>query len=259
MRREERERLVERYLDGALDHEAEQEFFIQVALDGELRRTLKSYRIVDETIRMERESAVHGHAPARQALAGILDLAPVTGATITASAESSASGTLMRRFVAGLAGTVLLVIALLMVGPVGAERSDTFPSPSPDAGSTASADHSAPVLHATHVFDADAFSSTVNRAAVNAASALLEARRTHALSATAARQSRPSATGTVSGDGPILEPPSAMPPLNPAAGIPNETRQSTSITPNTSAAAPNTASDDSIKIPVQIELPPSEH
>ena len=72
MTRIECERLVERYLEGGMDSAAEQDFFIQVALDNELRQTLKAYRIVQDTIRKERELGMSNHVAARQLLAGLL-------------------------------------------------------------------------------------------------------------------------------------------------------------------------------------------
>lgn len=76
MTRIECERLVERYLEGSMDFAAEQDFFIQVALDDELRRTLKAYRVVEETIRKEREAGEVNHGAARRLVAASLITAP---------------------------------------------------------------------------------------------------------------------------------------------------------------------------------------
>ena len=66
MTRSERERLVEQYMEGSMDFAQEENFFIQVAIDEELRRTLKAYRIVEEAIRKEREVDLwHGRIPKR--------------------------------------------------------------------------------------------------------------------------------------------------------------------------------------------------
>lgn len=72
MTRTERERLVEQYLEGGMTAAEEQEFFIQVALDDELRRTLKAYGIVERAIRMEREVDTVSHAAARRVVAASL-------------------------------------------------------------------------------------------------------------------------------------------------------------------------------------------
>ena len=72
MTRIECERLVERYLEGSLDFAEEENFFIQVALDEELRRTLKAYRIVEETLQKQRILSGANHAATRSLVAAAL-------------------------------------------------------------------------------------------------------------------------------------------------------------------------------------------
>ncbi|MGE3800138.1 MAG: hypothetical protein AB7H80_03890 [Candidatus Kapaibacterium sp.] len=72
MTRIECERLVERYLEGSLDFAEEENFFIQVALNEELRRTLKAYRIVEETLQKQRILSGANHAATRSIVAAAL-------------------------------------------------------------------------------------------------------------------------------------------------------------------------------------------
>lgn len=72
MTRGEQERLVERYLDGGMSSVEEEEFFIQVAVDNDLRRTLKAHRIVDSAIRKHRESGHQHHDIVRSRLVNAL-------------------------------------------------------------------------------------------------------------------------------------------------------------------------------------------
>lgn len=112
MTRTERERLVEQYLEGSMDFAQEENFFIQVALDDELRRTLKSYRIVEEAIRKEREAGSREHAAARYVVAGMLASTPQPAQATTANAGGSALKLLKRgltRRIASAGATVGLV------------------------------------------------------------------------------------------------------------------------------------------------------
>lgn len=65
MTRTEQERLVERYLNSEMNSADEQEFFIQVAVDSNLRQTLKAYRIVESALRKHRDAAPSQHAESR--------------------------------------------------------------------------------------------------------------------------------------------------------------------------------------------------
>ncbi len=76
MTRTEQERLVERYLNGEMNSADEQEFFIQVAVDNNLRQTLKAYRIVDSAIRKHRDAVPSRHAELRSK---VVDMLKVTG------------------------------------------------------------------------------------------------------------------------------------------------------------------------------------
>jgi hypothetical protein len=51
------DRLVLRYLDGAMSPAEEEEFFVRMALDGELRHSYQAQRIVESALRKQRESA----------------------------------------------------------------------------------------------------------------------------------------------------------------------------------------------------------
>jgi hypothetical protein len=91
----EMERLVARHLDGAMSLEEEEEFFIRVALDGELRRVLRAQRIVESALRKRSDAASLPPPSAREHLklmlaAGTAGPAP-TGATSPGIASPSMS------------------------------------------------------------------------------------------------------------------------------------------------------------------------
>lgn len=121
MTRTERERLVEQYLEGSMDFAQEENFFIQVALDDELRRTLKSYRIVDEAIRKERDAGTREHAAARYVVAGMLTATPQP-------AEAAASGfqgklaNLLKRQVSRRIATAAAATGLVLFGWMGVQQ-----------------------------------------------------------------------------------------------------------------------------------------
>ena len=116
MTRIECERLVERYLEGSLDFAEEENFFIQVALNEELRRTLKAYRIVEETLQKQRILSGANHAATRSLVAAAL----VPAFQPEAQGEPSSTPQQRERksswmFVSAIAGAALLFGGLFAV------------------------------------------------------------------------------------------------------------------------------------------------
>lgn len=72
MTRNEYERLVEQYLEGAMSPADEQEFFIRVAVDSNLRQTLKAHRIVESAIRKHRDAISSRQLEVRTRLVSML-------------------------------------------------------------------------------------------------------------------------------------------------------------------------------------------
>ncbi|HVZ41124.1 MAG TPA: hypothetical protein VHI13_17730 [Candidatus Kapabacteria bacterium] len=98
----EREELVERYLAGEMSQAQEADFFLNVAVDGDLQRTLKAFQVMDRFIQGDREHTAAETGRYRQRIMGILAATP--GAAIgtvagTAAGSSSGAGA------AGAAGT----------------------------------------------------------------------------------------------------------------------------------------------------------
>lgn len=77
MTRSEREQHIERYLSGQMNPADEQDFFIQAALDRELRYELKALMTVDSAIRKERDAEPAEHTALRTRVAAMLAAAPV--------------------------------------------------------------------------------------------------------------------------------------------------------------------------------------
>lgn len=83
MTRTEQERLVERYLNSEMSSADEQEFFIQVAVDSNLRQTLKAYRIVESALRKHRDAALSQHAESRSRIISTLQTASMASAGLS--------------------------------------------------------------------------------------------------------------------------------------------------------------------------------
>jgi hypothetical protein len=77
MNRSERERLIERYLNGEMTSHNEEEFFIQVALNEEMRQELKAHRTIESSIRKEREAERPEHTALRQRIAAFVVANPM--------------------------------------------------------------------------------------------------------------------------------------------------------------------------------------
>ena len=75
----EREELVERYLSGEMTSAQEGEFFLVAAVDEELQRTLKAYRIMDRAMMNDRDVAVTENSQYRNRVMGMLAASHVAG------------------------------------------------------------------------------------------------------------------------------------------------------------------------------------
>ena len=92
MNQNERDTIVDRYLTGTLSSAEESDFFLAVAVDPELQRTLKSFQIMDRVIARDRDS-VPAQGRYREHVMGMLAASHVIaggGAAVSALAEANA-------------------------------------------------------------------------------------------------------------------------------------------------------------------------
>lgn len=107
MTRTQREALIGTYLRGEMSAVEEQDFFIQVALDDELRAELRAQRTVDSAMRKERDSMTTTHSGLRQRVMSSLGVplsGGVSGAELGAIMRSGAAAASfsLRRMLHGL-------------------------------------------------------------------------------------------------------------------------------------------------------------
>jgi hypothetical protein len=76
MTRAQREALVEHYLTGEMSAAEEQEFFMRVAVDGELLGTLRAHRQVERALRRDREALPSGYAAVQERALAMLAVQP---------------------------------------------------------------------------------------------------------------------------------------------------------------------------------------
>jgi hypothetical protein len=76
MTRSEREQIIQRYLSGEMSSAEEGDFFIQVALDNELRHDLQAQQTIESAFRKDREAERTGHTALRTRVASMLAGAP---------------------------------------------------------------------------------------------------------------------------------------------------------------------------------------
>lgn len=114
MNRLERETLLQRYLAGRMSRVEEEEFFIKVALDRELRGELQAHRAIDSAIRKELSAEPGRHSAVRQRTMAMLTSMPAPAPNATSPDVSGVS------YWWGLAGlAVAIVTTLLVVLPLG--------------------------------------------------------------------------------------------------------------------------------------------
>ncbi|MEO5929975.1 MAG: hypothetical protein ABIR47_08585, partial [Candidatus Kapaibacterium sp.] len=72
MTRSERELFIQRYLSGEMTSSEEGDFFLQVALDKELRHDLQAQKTVESAFRKDREAVASEHTGLRLKMAAML-------------------------------------------------------------------------------------------------------------------------------------------------------------------------------------------
>ncbi len=72
MTRSEREQIIQRYLSGEMSSAEEGDFFVQVALDRELRHDLQAQQMIESAFRKDREAERSGHTALRTRVAAML-------------------------------------------------------------------------------------------------------------------------------------------------------------------------------------------
>lgn len=144
----ERERLVERYLSGELNAPEEQEFFIQVAVDNNLRQTLKAYRIMEGAMRKDRDAVPPGHSDLRARVMGIWAIRnlgpshyPSSAFGRNAAPSETLGGTLghfiatlgMTKWIISVAAVSTIAVGLFVAGAFSTRTSPAVPAPRQDA------------------------------------------------------------------------------------------------------------------------------
>lgn len=125
MTRVEQEQLVGSYLRGEMSAAEEQEFFIQVALDSDLRQTLKAFRVVETAIQKHRQAISPNHAESYQRLLVMLgssatEPAALIGTTTATGLLRQGLGAIGARFfnwTTALVATGALSLGALVLGP----------------------------------------------------------------------------------------------------------------------------------------------
>lgn len=136
MTRAERERLIQSYLGGEMSSAEESDFFIQVALDKELRQDLKAQRTIESAFRKDRESEPSEHTALRSRVA--MSLAASSAATQgpaqepaegpaagSAAGSADGAGRIMRfltrpgRWLIASAAALVLTVGVVFMTPDG--------------------------------------------------------------------------------------------------------------------------------------------
>lgn len=118
MIRADRDRLIERYMNGQMTQGEEEAFFINAAVNPELRQELKAHRLVETAVRKDRDGLATGHAALRNRVAATL-----TSATPAPVVEPVApqAGMLMERVIGAMAthpAVTAIIVGIITIGTV---------------------------------------------------------------------------------------------------------------------------------------------
>jgi hypothetical protein len=124
MTRSQREALVEHYLTGEMNAAEEQEFFMAVAVDGELLGTLRAHRQVERALHRDRDALPSGYAAVQERALAMLAMQPQVSAMSTTGRWFSGS-----RFTSW----ITLASTALVFAVAGYAGRDIIADPKPDA------------------------------------------------------------------------------------------------------------------------------
>lgn len=118
MIRADRDRLIERYMNGQMTQGEEEAFFINAAVNPELRQELKAHRLVETAVRKDRDGLATGHAALRNRVAATL-----TSATPAPVVEPVApqAGMLIERVLGAMAthpAVTAIIVGIITIGTV---------------------------------------------------------------------------------------------------------------------------------------------
>lgn len=114
MTQHERDTLVESYLGGEMTPDQESNFFLQVALDSELQRTLKAYRIMNQALDRERSESIASRSNYRESVMSLL--AVTKAATVAGTAVTAVKGISSATSGGSVAGAGTVSVAGLGIG-----------------------------------------------------------------------------------------------------------------------------------------------
>lgn len=122
MIRADRDRLIERYMNGQMTQAEEEAFFINAAVNPELRQELKAHRLVETAVRKERDGLTNGlttgHAALRNRVAATLASASPAPVMEPAAAQG---GMLVERVLGSVAAhpsVTAIIVGILAIGVV---------------------------------------------------------------------------------------------------------------------------------------------
>lgn len=142
MTRTEREELLRRYFDGEMSLDQEHDFFIEVALDKELRHGLKAQQEIDAAMKADRSNPTPAeYASLQSGLAGVLAAMPGSqpAGTVTASSSGTAGGITAGWGIfagIGLVGIVVAVVLVVLFSSPDSRLPEAAPVPPPPSQST---------------------------------------------------------------------------------------------------------------------------
>jgi hypothetical protein len=107
----ERENLIERYLRGEMSLEEEENFFIEVASNQELRYELKAYQVVERAIATDRTAGDRPYTALRARMQKQLTATPPAAAQAGTTGNTTSSS--RKRWIVGLIGGTIMMVALI--------------------------------------------------------------------------------------------------------------------------------------------------
>jgi hypothetical protein len=193
MSAQDNDRLIARYLDGSMSASEEEEFFVRMALDPELRHAYQAQRIVESALHKYRDRAPRPARDARERMLAVAAQYPATPSRRSGPSAGASWGQML-----GVAAATIAVGALLWLGlgttdrPAERSKSDSTVISSPARPAPLTEEPSTPRNDAH-----DTAAPTSATAMIRPHVEVEERRETPARSTTAVVRSAPTVTDTI--------------------------------------------------------------
>lgn len=254
------DRMIARYLESAMSLEEEEEFFVRMALDSELRQSYQAQRVVESALRKQRQSAPRAAVESRARFAAMIapgnEAAPVNANVADSlsanearmhDVQSSSVSSSLRLWARAIALGIVIGVAAVVVVEVAQQNA----APTTTAMDSVATESISPLDPPARRFDTASFAEPVVTGAIPPSAATTVENRIASSTREIDRRGEPTTSpgAGIDSTANTLTPANAVPPVPSAVGT------ESARTARDAARDSEQSAVDTIKMNVRVRMP----